>query len=86
MQDSDGSQKKKLVLSKTTLKNLSVRSGIRTGISGPGCPEPTEGANCLTDDCGGGGGGGGGGGNTTGNCVPTMSCRGRCGMGTNGTG
>jgi hypothetical protein len=76
MHNSDGSEKKKLVLSKTTLRNLSVRSGIRTGLSGPGCVEPTDaGAQCDTDDCGGGGGGDDGGGDP----IPTETCRGRCG-------
>lgn len=62
---SDG-EGKKLVLSKTTLKNLSVKTGIRTGLSGTGCVQPT-------DNCGDGGGGGGGG---TGDCGPSCKCRG----------
>jgi hypothetical protein len=80
MQNSDGPSKK-LTLSKTTLRNLSVRTGIRTGISGPGCAEPTDvGPNCQEDD---GDGGGGYDPSYTCNCPITWSCP-RCPRGPQG--
>ena len=73
MQNSDGPSKK-LTLSKTTLRNLSVRTGIRTGISGTGCAEPTEvGPKCVDTDDGGGGGACPPTHHTC-NCTPTWSC------------
>lgn len=58
---------KKLVLSKTTLKNLTLRTGIKTGASGPACADTggdesttscsstiTEGCTGRTSSCSGG--------------------------------
>jgi hypothetical protein len=50
MRDDDKAAAKKLVLSKTTLKNLAVRTGVKTGIPMNYTENCTE-WNCATSNC-----------------------------------